>query len=65
MSMTSAIHFLPVCLEFSVIADVIDTGNKFIGGDNDTSDKLIASDIDAGDKGVWGVYGRVFSRRFK
>jgi hypothetical protein len=32
-----------------VIASVVDTGDKFITGDNDTGFKFIASDIDAGD----------------
>ncbi len=30
-----------------MIAGVVDTGDKFIGGDNDTGDKFIAGDIDA------------------
>jgi len=33
----------------SVIAGVVDTGDKFIAGDNDTIDKFIAGDNDAGD----------------
>jgi hypothetical protein len=42
------------CHRFSVIAGVVDTGDKFIAGDNNV-----------GDKGVWGVYGHVFSWRFE
>ena len=37
------------CQGFSVIAGVVDTGDKFIAGDEDTGYKFIASDIDAGD----------------
>jgi hypothetical protein len=35
--------------EFSVIAGVIDTSDKFLTGDNDTSDKFIAGDNDTGE----------------
>jgi hypothetical protein len=50
------------CHGFSVIASVLDTGDKFIAGDNDTSDaatgdKFMAGDNDTCEKGVWGVYG--------
>jgi hypothetical protein len=37
------------CHRFSVIAGVVDTGDKFIAGDNDTSDKFIAGDNNGGD----------------
>jgi hypothetical protein len=54
---TPAINLSPVsliipCHRFSVIAGVVDTGNKFIANDNDTC----VQDL-------WGVYGRVFSWR--
>ncbi len=48
-----------------MIAGVVDSGNKFIAGDNDTSDKFIVGDNNVGDKGVWCVYGHVFSWRFE
>ncbi len=58
-----------------MIAGGVDTGDKFIAGDNntgeqlsavtkDTSDKFTVGDNYAGVKGVWGVYGHVFSWRF-
>jgi hypothetical protein len=34
---------------FSVIAGVVDTGDKFIASDNDTGDKFIAGDNNVGD----------------
>jgi hypothetical protein len=37
------------CHRFSVIAGVVDTGDKFIAGDNDTGDKFIAGDNNFGD----------------
>ena len=43
------------CHGFSVIAHVVDTGDKFIGGDNDTGDKFIGGDNDTGDKFIPGV----------
>ncbi len=42
-------RLINLCHIFSVIAGVVDTGDKFIGGDNDTGDKFIAGDIDASD----------------
>jgi hypothetical protein len=55
--MTPAINLSPVlltlainpCHGFSVIAGVVDTGDKFIPGDNDTGDKFIAGDNNVGD----------------
>jgi hypothetical protein len=37
------------CHGFSVIAGVVDTGDKFIAGDNNTGNKFIASDNNVGD----------------
>jgi hypothetical protein len=37
------------CHGVSVIACVVDTGDKFIAGDNDTGDKFIAGDNNVGD----------------
>jgi hypothetical protein len=51
MSTTPAIN---PCHGFSVIAGVVDNGDKFIAGDNDT-----------GERGAWGVFQRVFLRRFE
>jgi hypothetical protein len=50
-SLTPAIN---PCHGFSVIAGVVDTGDKFIDGDNNI-----------GDYGVWGVSEHVFSWRFE
>jgi hypothetical protein len=47
VSLTPAIH---PCHGFSVIAGVVDTGDKFIASDNATGDKFIAGDNDTGDK---------------
>ena len=46
VSMTPAIN---PCHGFSVIAGVVDTGDKFIAGDNETGDKFIAGDNNVGD----------------
>jgi hypothetical protein len=46
LSLTPAIN---PCHGFSVIAGVVDTGDKFIDGDNDTGDKFIAGDNNVGD----------------
>jgi hypothetical protein len=46
VSLTPAIN---PCHGFSVIAGVVDNGDKFIAGDNDTSDKFIAGDNNVGD----------------
>ncbi len=46
------VSYSPVCHPchgFSVIAGVVDTGNKFITGDNDTGDKFIAGDYNVCD----------------
>jgi hypothetical protein len=37
------------CHGFSVIAGVVETGDKFMAGDKDTGDNFIAGDNDAGD----------------
>jgi hypothetical protein len=49
------------CHGFSVIAGVVDTGDKFLTGDNDTGDKFIAGDKnkDAMEVGSYQGYGKV------
>ncbi|MFN9906330.1 MAG: hypothetical protein ACK56F_09435, partial [bacterium] len=42
------------CHGFSVIAGVVDTGDKFLTGDNDTGDKFLTGDNDTGDKFIAG-----------
>ncbi len=39
-----------LCLGFSVIAGVVDTGEQFNAGDNDSGDKFIAGDNDTGEQ---------------
>jgi hypothetical protein len=46
VSLTPAINF---CHGFSVIAGLVDTGDKFIACDNDTGDKFIAGDNNVSD----------------
>ncbi len=38
------------CHGFLLIAGVVDTGDKFLTGDNDTYDKFIAGDNDTGEQ---------------
>jgi hypothetical protein len=50
----SSVPLIIPCHGFSVIAGVVDTGNKFIAGDNDTCEQ-----------NVWGVYGDFGGRRYR
>jgi hypothetical protein len=64
-SMTPAINLLPVSLtpainsfhRFSVFDSVVDNGDKFIAGDNNTSDKFTAGDKNKDAMGVGNFQG--------
>ncbi len=64
-SMTPAINLLPVSLtpaidsfhRFSVFDVVVDNGDKFIAGDNNTSDKFTAGDKNKDAMGVGSFQG--------
>jgi hypothetical protein len=47
---TTGEKFINPCHRFSVIVGVVDTGDKFIAGDNDTGDNFIAGDNDTGEQ---------------